>query len=211
MKYSRLFDKLEARDISITLEHVLDNSKADSGGQRDVNFLRYLVDNGLMTQKELILKRTTIGNPEEYYLERYKKVNFESDRHFICRATIQEELKNLGIDTLNDISIGNMDVLRANSNYDIATGDFGAIIDIGLTPARNYFRGLTDLKVKDYLITTYFDDYMDNIIFRSFTRSDDQNFIDAVKDYEEGFKMYTPNLPQEPEEVLNYKQPHLPE
>lgn len=211
MKHSQLFDKLEVRETSISLEHMLDNSKAGSGGQRDVNFLKYLTDNGILIQKEVVLKRTTIGNPEEYYAERYKKARFESNRHFLCRAIIQEELKKLGIATLNDLSVGDMNILRSNSSYDIVTEDFGALIDVGLTPARNYFRGLTDLKVKDYLITTYFDDYMDNIIFRSFTRAEDAVFISAVKDYQEGFKAYAPHITQLPEEAMNYRQPHLPE
>jgi hypothetical protein len=211
LKHSKLFDMLLIRDASITLEHVLDNSKADSGGQRDVNFLRYLIDNEILVRKELALKRATIGNSEEYYLEKYKKINYESDRHFLCRSIIQEELENLGINTINDISVGNMDILRSNSNYDIIAEDFSVLIDVGLTPARNFFRGLTDLKVKDYLITSYFDDYMDDIIFSCFTRSNDDTFIDALKDYQEGFKLYIPNLSDNPNAVLSNKSPHLPE
>jgi hypothetical protein len=65
-------------------------------------------------------------------------------------------------------------------------------VDIGLTPARNFFRGLTDLKVKYYLITTYFDDYIDDIRFGLFKRSDDSSFINAVKDYEEEYNLYAP-------------------
>jgi hypothetical protein len=202
---------LQRRDISITLEHVLDNSKADSSGQRDVSFLMYLVDKEILVQKELILKRTNIDVPEEYYQEKYKKIKFESDRHFLCRSIVKEELKHLGIMTIDDISVGNMDILRSSSNYDIVTEDFSVLIDIGLTPARNFFRGLTDLKVKDYLITSYFDDYMDDIIFSCFTRSDDETFIDAIKDYQEGYKIYVPNLSQNPEEVLSNKNSHLPE
>ncbi|MCX7710292.1 MAG: hypothetical protein N2484_10650 [Clostridia bacterium] len=193
MKNSHLVDQLMKRDVSITLTHVLDNSKAASGGERDVNFLKFLIDNKLLVQSEGILKRSKLDAPEEYYLENYKKFHFESDRHFLCRTIIQDELKSLGIDSMSSMDIGNMDILRANSNYDIVTGDFSAIIDIGLTPARNYFRGLTDLRVKNYLITSYFDDYMDDIIFSVFTRSSNEDFLEALKDYEEGFKQYAPN------------------
>jgi len=211
LKHSKLFEMLQRRDISITLEHVLDNSKADSGGQRDVNFLMYLFDNEILIQKELILKRTAIDLPEEYYQGKYKKIKFESDRHFLCRSIIKEELERLGIMTIDDINVGNMDILRSNSNYDIVAEDFSVLIDIGLTPARNFFRGLTDLKVKDYLITSYFDDYIDDIIFSCFTRSDDDTFIEAIKDYQEGYKIYVPNLSRSPEEVLSNKNPHIPE
>ena len=63
---------------------------------------------------------------------------------------------------------------------------------MGLTPARNFFRGLTDPRVKYYLISTFFDDYMDDIILGLFKRSDDTSFIDAVRDYEDGYRLYTP-------------------
>lgn len=193
MENSALVDRLLMREISITLEHILDNSKADSGGARDVDFLKYLVENKLLVQSEVVLKRKTLNFSEEYYYEKYKKLHFESGRHFLCRAIIQDELKHMGIPTISSIDIGNMGILRSNSNYDLVLEDFSAIIDIGLTPARNYFRGLTDLKVKNYLITTYFDDYMDDIIFCVFTRSNDSDYLDALKDYEEGFKQYSPN------------------
>jgi len=151
----------------------------------------------LLYQKEVFLKRTNVGINEEYYLEHYKKMSYESDRHFLCRTIIQDELKRLGFETFSDMSVGDMNILRSNSNYDIVTTDFSTIIDVGLTPARNYFRGLTDLRVRNYLITTYFDDYMDDIIFGCFTRSNDDDFIVAVKDYQEGFKQYVPNNAQE--------------
>ncbi|MCX7923522.1 MAG: hypothetical protein N3B21_16160 [Clostridia bacterium] len=192
----KLSDILKQRDVSVTLENVLDNSRAHSGGHRDVNFLKLLIENKLLIRGEFSLKRTAIGVNEEYYLERYKKMRFETDRHFLCRTIIQEELKKFDIETFSGLNIGNMDILRCDSSYDITTEDFNIIIDVGLTPARNYFRGLTDLKVKNYLITTFFDDYMDDIIFCSFSRADDKLFLDALKDYQEGFKLYTPN-PQE--------------
>lgn len=191
MHNGKLVDKLMRQDISITLPYVLGNSKADSGGDRDVNFLRFLIDNKLLLREEAILKRSNLNSPEEYYLDRYKKFHYESDRHFLCRTILQDELKGLGINTMAGLDIGNMNILRSNSNYDIVTEDFSTIIDIGLTPARNYFRGLSDLKVKNYLITTYFDDYIDDIIFSVFSRSDDEAYLEVLKDYEEGFKQYS--------------------
>jgi len=98
----------------------------------------------------------------------------------------------LGVNTLNWVEAGNINILRSNSNYDIAAEDLSFIADVGLTPARNFFRGLTDLRVKLYLVTNYFDDYIDDIIFEVFKRGDDNRFIDAVRDYEEGYKLYTP-------------------
>lgn len=211
MKQSKLFEKLEIRESTLTLKHVLDNSKADSGGERDVNFIGFLIDNRLLERGEAALKRTSIGTPEEYYLERYKKMSYESDRHFLCRTIIQDELKRLEIDTFAGLNIGNMNVLRANSSYDIVTADFSTIIDVGLTPARNYFRGLTDLRIRSFLLTTYFDDYMDDITFFTLNRKNDDYFIDAVKDYEEGFKQYIPSVPDTHGETKYYTQPHMPD
>ena len=37
---------------------------------------------------------------------------------------------------------------------------------------------------------------MDDIIFELFKRGDDNRFIDAIKDYEEGYKLYAP-IPEE--------------
>jgi hypothetical protein len=189
-----LIDRLTQKEISISIKKIFDHSKADSGGERDLKFLKYLIDSKLLNQSEHVLKRSSAGINEEYYLERYKKMNFESDKHFLCRTAIQDELKKLEIDSFGGIDVGNMNILRSNANYDIVTEDFSSIIDIGLTPARNYFRGLTDLKVKHYLITSYFDDYMDDVIFSCFTRSCDEYYLNAVRDYEEGFKIYTPDL-----------------
>lgn len=211
MENSNLIKKLGTREISVTLDNILDNSKANSGGERDLNFLNYLIESGLLILTEAVLVRTKTDFAEEYYLERYKKINYETDRHFLCRTIIQDELLRMGIPTISDISVGNMDILRSNSNYDIVTEDFSAVIDIGLTPARNYFRGLTDLKVRNYLITSYFDDYIDEIIFGIFTRSNDKDYLDAVKDYEEGFKLFVPNPPEQYEERKYYNQPHLGE
>ncbi len=206
---SNLLNKLEKRKLSVTLDNILDNSKAKSGGDRDLNFLVYLVDSGLLVLSEAVLKRTDMDFPEEYYLERYKKINFETDRHFLCRTIIQEELKKIGIITTSDLVAGNMDILRSNSNYDIVTEDFSALVDIGLTPARNYFRGLTDLKVRNYFITTYFDDYIEEIIFGVFGRVNDQDYLDAVKDYEEGFKLFVPNKENQSEDRNYYNAPRL--
>ncbi|HOP92106.1 MAG TPA: hypothetical protein PLP24_01880 [Acetivibrio thermocellus] len=101
-------------------------------------------------------------------------------------------MDKLGIDVVPGTDVGNMNILRANANYDIAAKDLSFIMDIGFTPARNFFRGLTDTRVKYYLVTTYFDDYMDDIIFCCLKRADDEAFLDAVKDYEDGFKMFIP-------------------
>lgn len=193
--HSKLIEKnLVFKEAEVSLQHMLDNSKAESGGERDVNFLKYLVDNKLLIYREAFLKRSLLNKDEEYYKENYKKAKYESDRHFLCRTMVQEELKNIGVPTMNSINIGDMSVLRANSCYDIVTNDLTAIIDIGLTPARNYFRGLTDSRVKLFLISTYFDDYMDDILFSVFARGSDEHFFNAVKDYEEGFKLYKGNL-----------------
>ena len=190
---TKLFGILRKQEISITLRHILESSKADSGGERDVNFLKFLIDQKLLMLSEAVLKRISPNIIEDYYLDKYKKESLESDRHFLCRAIIQDELMKHGIMTISGIDIGNMDILRASSSYDIVLDDFSAAIDVGLTPARNFFRGLTDLKVKAYLITTYFDDYMDDIIFSVFTRSNDTDFLNAVKEYQDGFKLYTPS------------------
>lgn len=200
----KLPEILVKREVSATLENVLDNSRADSGGKRDVNFLKYLIDSNLLVQSEAILKRTNIDFKEEYYLERYKKISFETDRHFLCRAIIQDEFDRMGIKTFDNMEVGNMEILRSNSNYDIVLSDFSAIIDVGLTPARNYFRGLTDLKIGSFLISSYFDDYMDDIVFSVFTRSNDQDFIDAVKDYAKGYGQYIPNINKQPDERKSY-------
>ncbi|MDK2799636.1 MAG: hypothetical protein PWP27_1367 [Clostridiales bacterium] len=184
LQNSKLLSKLEVKNISVTLEHILDNSKANSGGEKDVNFLKKLVADETLLLTQAILKRTALDINEEYYLERYKKINFETDQHFLCRTIIQDELKRMGIDTDHSVSVGDMNILHTNSNYDIVTDDFSVLIDVGLTPARNYFRGLTDLRVKNYLITTYFDDYIDDIIFAVFTRANDERFVQAVKHYE---------------------------
>lgn len=100
MKTNKFFDKLIFRDISVSLQHILDNSKADSGGQRDVNFLRYLLDSKLLQTSEAVFKRSSPDIAEEYYLTKYKKESYESQKHFLCRAVIQEELEKLGIKTL---------------------------------------------------------------------------------------------------------------
>lgn len=144
-------------------------------------------------QSEVYLKRTIKDFNEESHNEKFKKMNYESDRHFYCRTIIKSELSNIGIQTFFGVDVGNMDILRANSNYDIVTEDMSALIDIGITPARNYFRGLTEPRSRNFLITSYFDDYMDDIIFSCFTKADDASFLDAVREYAEGFKMYIPN------------------
>lgn len=184
--------KLTKSSNTVSLENILDNSRADSGGDRDVNFLGFLFENGLLLREEVILRRTITDIKEGVLEDKYKKTNYESTRHFLCRALIQEELMLLGVNTSSSVEVGNMNILRLSSNYDIAANDSSFILDIGLTPARNFFRGLTDLKVKYYLITTYFDDYIDDIRFGLFKRSDDSSFIDAVKDYEEEYNLYTP-------------------
>jgi len=193
--------KLNRINSTVSIEDIIDSSKADSGGSRDVNFLKFLLDNKILIREEAIFKRTITDYKESYFQKNYKKASFESTRHYLCRALIQEELMLLGIKTSNWVEIGDINILRANSNYDIAADDLSFIIDIGLTPARNFFRGLTDLRVKYYLTTNYFDDYIDDIIFVLFKRSDDNTFIDAVKDYEEGFRLYTP---VQEENMLNF-------
>jgi hypothetical protein len=80
-----------------------------------------------------------------------------------------------------------------------------ALIDIGLTPARNYFRGLTEPRSKNFLITAYFDDYMDNIIFSCFTKINETSLLDAVREYVEGFKMYIPNAQSTADNEMYYK------
>ena len=180
----KLMENLDFRDNSVTLEHILGNSKADSGGRRDVDFLKYLIDNKILLLMEAIMKRNKIGLPEVFYLDKYKKANFESSRHFLCRAMLQEELENLGIETTPFIDVGDMNILHENSNYDIVTTDLTVAIDIGLTPARNYFRGLTDKRMQIYLLTAFFDDYMDDIVFSAFSRADDARFFECIKEYE---------------------------
>lgn len=51
LKNSALVDKLPAREVSVTLENVLQNSKAESGGERDLNFIKYLLDSKLLASK----------------------------------------------------------------------------------------------------------------------------------------------------------------
>ncbi len=211
MVNSNLLEMLGTREASVTPDNILENSKAGSGGERDLNFLRYLLGNDLLILSETVLKRTGLNFTEEYYLERYRKISFETDRHFLCRTIIQDELYRLGIKTMNDTSVGHMDILRSSSSYDIVAGDLSVLIDVGLAPARNYFRGLTDLKVKNYLITTYFDDYMDDIIFSVFSRGNDQYFLDAVKDYEDGFNILFPNPAGSFGETGHYSKPGLKE
>ncbi len=196
MESDILMKKLIERHTTVSFENVLDNSRADSGGDVDVNFLYVLLDNNLLLKEEVILKRTITDFKEEVIATRYKKQNHESIRHFLCRALIQDELMHLGIKTSASVEVGNMNILRSNSNYDIAADDLSFIADIGLTPARNFFRGLTDPRVKYYLITTYFDDYMDEVIFTKFKRSDDNLFLDAVRNHEEAYKIY-PTVLQE--------------
>lgn len=190
MQNSRLMDILVNHDVSVSLDNILQNSKASSGGSRDVSFLRSLLDNRQLMASEAILKRSSSDIPEEYYHENYKKLNMESDRHFLCRAIIQDELKKLGVETMVSVDLGEMNILRENSCYDVVLSDFSAAIDIGLTPARNFYKGLTDLRVKNYLITNYFDDYIDDIVFFVLSRNDDKAFIDAVKEFQATFDAY---------------------
>lgn len=192
MLCTKLYKHLNFREISVTGEHLFDNTKADSGGNRDLHFLHFLLSEGTLRQREALLKRTAIGVPEELYLDKYKKMSHESDQHFLCRAPIQEELFKMGIQTYAGMGVGNLQILRENSHYDIVLDDFSAILDIGLTPARNFFRGLTDLRVKSYLVTTYFDEYMDDIVFSIFERADDQRYLEAVKDFIEGYQAVDP-------------------
>ncbi|HOM01433.1 MAG TPA: hypothetical protein PLH43_01215 [Acetivibrio sp.] len=192
MLLSLLTQKLSFRDISTSFDNVLDNAKASSGGERDVKFLKFLMDNKLLVQEEACLLRTITDFKEEIFISKYKKMNHESTQHYISRVMLTQELEKLGIQTLPSADAGNMNILRANANYDIAAKDLSFIMDIGLTPARNFFRGLTDTRVKYYFITTYFDDYMDDIVFCCLKRAKDEAFLDAVKDYEDGFKMFIP-------------------
>jgi len=203
MLWSLLMPKLVFRDISVSFDNVLDVAKASSGGQRDVNFLKFLVDSKLLVQEEAILARTITDFKEETYMQKYKKMRDESTRHYLCRAILTEELDKLGIDVVPDRRRKH-EHTSANANYDIAAKDLSFIMDIGFTPARNFFRGLTDTRVKYYLVTTYFDDYMDDIIFCCLKRADDEAFLDAVKDYEDGFKMFIPKIlyPQEPKILI---------
>jgi hypothetical protein len=172
------------KDPEVSLKHILDNSRAESGGEKDVKFLEYLIEAKALLFKETVLKRKQPHHNEEYYKERYKKAKYESDRHLICRAVIHEELKEIGISTVSSVNIGDMNILRSNSCYDIASADFSILIDIGYAPARNYFRGLTDLRVKYYMLSPFFDDYMDDIRFSVFMRGSEKRFLDMVGDYE---------------------------
>ncbi len=181
--------KLLFRNSSVTLENMLANSKAASGGKRDVNFLNYLVDRNIIKVEEAVLTRTQLDLPEEYYYEKNKKKIGETDRHFLCRAIIQDELHRMGIESYSETGLGDMGILRANSNYDIVDLNFSFAIDVGLVPARNYFRGLTDLRIKHYLIAPFFDDYIKDIIFGVFSRTNDKDFTDTVKDYVEGINV----------------------
>lgn len=192
MESDILMTKLNRINSAVSIDTLLENFKSDSGGDRDVNFLKFLIDNSLLLHEEVILKKTITDFRESFFKKKYTKSNSESTRHYLCRALIQEEFKLLGVNTLNWVEAGNINILRSNSNYDIAAEDLSFIADVGSTPARNFFRGLTDLRVKLYLVTNYFDDYIDDIIFEVFKRGDDNRFIDAVRDYEEGYKLYTP-------------------
>ena len=203
MKNDILMKKLIKIQTSVSLENILDNSKAKSGGDKDINFLMFLLNNGLIVREEVILKRTITDFKERTFEEKYKKANYESIRHFLCRALIQDELMLIGINTSSSVEVGDMKILRTSSNYDIVSDDLSFIADIGLTPARNFFKGLTDLRVKYYLITTYFDDYMDDIAFTLFKRSEDNLFLSAVRDYEEDFKLFTPDYMASSEAELN--------
>lgn len=197
-----LMKKLNRVNSTVSVENILDSTKAASGGERDLNFLKYLVDNKLLLQEEVIFKKTITDFSESHFQKKYKKSSSESSTHYLCRSLIQEELALLGINNSSWVEAGCINILRANSNYDIAANDLSFVIDVGLTPARNFFRGLTDLKVKFFLVTNYFDDYIDDIIFELFRRSDDNAFIEAVKDYEEGYKLYNPMVSEE--NLLNY-------
>ena len=203
MEKTNLSNILVNRDLSLTLDYVLENSKAGSGGERDLNFLKFLVENKLLNISEASLKRSDSSIVEEYYLDRYKKMNLESDRHFLCRTVIQDELRKLGINTYSGLDVGNMDILRSNSNYDIVADDYSFIIDVGLTPARNYFRGLTDPRIKHYLHTSYFDEYMDDIIFSIFTKGDEISYLEAISEYREKYKEYVPQGSGENELLYN--------
>jgi len=86
MLWSLLMPKLVFRDISVSFDNVLDVAKASSGGQRDVNFLKFLVDSKLLVQEEAILARTITDFKEETYMQKYKKMRDESTRHYLCRA-----------------------------------------------------------------------------------------------------------------------------
>ncbi len=181
-------DILKSSNKTLEFDIVLENSKAHSGGERDFNFLKYLADSGLLMQSEYVLSRTIKDFDESFFSERYRKLRHETEKHYICRTLIQEELFKYGIRTYAGIDVGNMNVLRSNCSYDIVTYDFLQIIDIGLTSARNFFKGLTDLRVGGFFLTNYFDDYTDDIIFSCFTRSNDQDFLNAVADYEDSFR-----------------------
>jgi hypothetical protein len=197
---------LTISENELYLVHILENAKADSGGERDINFLKFLVRTNLLKVNEMVLKRKIFDLSEDYYYGKYSKANLESNRHFLCRAIIEEELRNSGIKTYAGVDVGNMDILHSNSNYDIVTEDFGTLIDIGLTPARNFFRGLTEPRVRAYMLTNYFDDYTDNIIFNVFTKTNEQYFFDAIRDYEEGSKDYFPQSFQSDESRPYYNE-----
>jgi len=78
MLWSLLMPKLVFRDISVSFDNVLDVAKASSGGQRDVNFLKFLVDSKLLVQEEAILARTITDFKEETYMQKYKKCGMKA-------------------------------------------------------------------------------------------------------------------------------------
>lgn len=168
---------------TMPFDRILNVSKANSGGDEDYNFLKSLYDNKLINHTEGILKRSVNNLDEEYFIKKYTKQTFESINHYLCRTIIQEELHNLDINTFSSVEMGNLNILSSNANYDIVTENYDVLIDIGFTPARNYFKGLTDLRVQYYMMVNFFDDYDDDIIFSIFTRADDNKFLDSVKLY----------------------------
>lgn len=193
MLVDKLIKSVHTREISTSIEKILDNSKAESGGEQDLSFLWSLINSKLLETEEFVLKRTVPDINEEYYQEKYRKTNYESTRHYLCRATIQEELKKLGINNTCCVDVGNMDILRSNSSYDIAADDLSFIVDVGLTPARNYFKGLSDIRVRYYMITSYFDDYMDDIVFFTLRRTNDELFLKELRSYKEEYRELVPD------------------
>lgn len=194
MLVDKLIKSVHTREISTSIENILDNSKAESGGEQDLSFLWNLINSKLLEAEEIVLKRTVPDINEEYYQEKYRKMNYESTRHYLCRATIQEELKKLGINNTCCVDVGNMDILRSNSSYDIAADDLSFIIDVGLTPARNYFKGLSDIRVRYFLVTSYFDDYMDDIVFFALRRTNDELFLNELRAYKEEYREIVPDI-----------------
>lgn len=191
MKNNEFFNQLHPVEITMCAEELLEKTKAGSGGKRDLDFVKYLISNGLLKHSAYAFKRTEISMDTDKLLKHYKKMPLESDRHFSCRAAIQEEMVKLGVECIVGADAGDMNILRENSCYDIITDDFTILMDIGLTPARNYFRGLTDLRVQYFMVTNFFDSYMDDIAFSVFSRSQDEDFIRMIQDYEESFKVQT--------------------